>query len=373
MVQTADERPIVAFACPLQARLAGSLCSGPSVTVSRPPHPVVAETFSIWLRAAVSHPLAVVRLGDRRVFGEMGSTSGSFPDCGSLARSLVGPAHQRFRVGSGVPRTPTLSTSSSGLLRLSPLGQLYDGGLCQPSGRDALAEPVARSEDTVHLVPTARGDPTSPPPSQEGEHVSRPSVTAPGSTDRMVTVTSGDTFDLANLRTSSSRSVCVRDKRAVPSVLRTVARRQSVEDRCVLLPMGASPDLRLSSVRPHSSRPRQGEGRRGEPLAGGPQWPGQPWFPSLLELLFASPRALPPRVDLLRMSKSREVHPRVQSLYLTVWPSSGNPSSRRAFRRRLPRWRHGVDDHRPSVCMLLDSSCFENGVQTSRFLRIRRL
>lgn len=101
-----------------------------------------------------------------------------------------------------------------------------------------------------------------------------------------------------------------------------------------------------------------------------PMWPSQTWFPSLLDLVCETPRALPPHSDLLRMPDTETLHPSPQSLYLTAWPISGNPSVRKAFRRRLPRWHPQAVENQRWACMLSDSDCFENGVRIPRLMRV---
>ena len=62
-----------------------------------------------------------------------------------------------------------------------------------------------------------------------------------------------------------------------------------------------------------------------------PFWPQRPWFLKLLSLLVGHPRALPLLKDLVCQPMSRQPHPRLESLHLTLWPLSGRKESRRAF------------------------------------------
>ena len=274
MVPTANERTSMAFTCSFPSRGAGHFLSSPSSSVGHSPHPVVARFGQFGSGPQFPTPHTVVGPSDRRVIGGMGSTSGSFPDCGSLEGSMVRPTYQRAGIGSGFSRSSILSVPSSKFVCHGPFRQYHDGSIYQPSGGDTLPKPLAGNEEAVRLVPTAQGDPTGSPPSREGEHHSRPSVSPSGSTDRVVTFTSGDTPDLAGVWAANSRSVCVRGKRAATSVLRAVTGRRGVENRRILLPLAPSSGLRLPSVRPHSSGPCQGKGRRGQTLAGGPQLAG---------------------------------------------------------------------------------------------------
>ena len=67
-----------------------------------------------------------------------------------------------------------------------------------------------------------------------------------------------------------------------------------------------------------------------------PCWPGQAWFPDLLELLVDLPRELPRRVDLLSQNRGRLLHPDLYNLHLHAWKLSSVPSQTVAFRATLP-------------------------------------
>ena len=70
-----------------------------------------------------------------------------------------------------------------------------------------------------------------------------------------------------------------------------------------------------------------------------PVWKGQPWFPSLLELLMDYPRQLPQIPNLITLpSQPEKEHPLQHSLRLTVWPVSGSVTAQTDFRRRLRRF-----------------------------------
>jgi len=67
-----------------------------------------------------------------------------------------------------------------------------------------------------------------------------------------------------------------------------------------------------------------------------PFWPSQIWFRNLTDLLTDWPRLLPPSPMLLKNSATGMLFPKPETLRLTVWPLSGNPSLRQAFQRELP-------------------------------------
>ena len=63
-----------------------------------------------------------------------------------------------------------------------------------------------------------------------------------------------------------------------------------------------------------------------------PVWKGQPWFPSLLELLMDYPRQLPQIPHLITLpSQPEKEHPLQHSLRLTVWPVSGSVTAQRFY------------------------------------------
>ena len=104
-----------------------------------------------------------------------------------------------------------------------------------------------------------------------------------------------------------------------------------------------------------------------------PFWPSRPWFPSLIRLLGGRPFRLPLSLDLLSLPEENKVHPNPANLSLVVWPLSGNPSFRRAFRRKLPTWRPRGVALPPWAFTLDDSDCMENGVRVVRLLRLTPL
>ena len=65
-----------------------------------------------------------------------------------------------------------------------------------------------------------------------------------------------------------------------------------------------------------------------------PLWPQRPWFSELLDLLYAPPRRLQCREDLLSQRGVLHQNPRMFSLH--VWPLSGQASERKSFLLGLP-------------------------------------
>ena len=67
-----------------------------------------------------------------------------------------------------------------------------------------------------------------------------------------------------------------------------------------------------------------------------PNWPAQPWFPGLLQLLVDLPRCLPLRPDLLTQRRGRVLHPDVPILQLHAWLLSSDSLKLRDFHSTLP-------------------------------------
>ncbi len=67
-----------------------------------------------------------------------------------------------------------------------------------------------------------------------------------------------------------------------------------------------------------------------------PLWPTQPWFPSLLQMLFHQPWILLANPTLLQHPVTKQLHPLHQTLHLLVCPVSGIPSHVTSFQQKLP-------------------------------------
>jgi hypothetical protein len=66
-----------------------------------------------------------------------------------------------------------------------------------------------------------------------------------------------------------------------------------------------------------------------------PFWLSHAWFRNLMDLLFDWPRLIPDRPNLLKNSGTGMYYLDPSKLKLTVWPLSGSPSLRQAFRQKL--------------------------------------
>ena len=66
-----------------------------------------------------------------------------------------------------------------------------------------------------------------------------------------------------------------------------------------------------------------------------PRWERQPWFSTLLEMVYDFPVELPITKYLLKFSKTNQFHPDPAFLKLTVWPISGSVCQCREFRQQL--------------------------------------
>ena len=70
-----------------------------------------------------------------------------------------------------------------------------------------------------------------------------------------------------------------------------------------------------------------------------PTWPGQPWFPTLLELLVDVPAQLPITERTIFLPfEQQAIHPLWKTLRLTVWPLSGLVCKQQVFHQRCARF-----------------------------------
>ena len=88
-----------------------------------------------------------------------------------------------------------------------------------------------------------------------------------------------------------------------------------------------------------------------------PLWPTQPWFALLLQMLYDSPRVLPPGPKLLQHPNWDHPHPLHKKLHLMVCPLSGIPSDNLTFLQTQQNfsWPHGEQGPRNSTRRILNS------------------
>jgi hypothetical protein len=92
-----------------------------------------------------------------------------------------------------------------------------------------------------------------------------------------------------------------------------------------------------------------------------PLWPQRSWFSDLLDLLRDFPRILPRRPDLL-FQKGRVLHATPDMFQLHVWPLSGMPSERNAFRQGLPNSSPRLEETPPLSSTTLSGGFSQIGV-----------
>ena len=81
-----------------------------------------------------------------------------------------------------------------------------------------------------------------------------------------------------------------------------------------------------------------------------PLWPGQVWFPRILQLCVAAPVFLPDRDSLLQLPQSPDTtHPLRKKLHLTAFSISARPFEAQAYQRTLPKWSSGPGGQQPSI------------------------
>ena len=99
-----------------------------------------------------------------------------------------------------------------------------------------------------------------------------------------------------------------------------------------------------------------------------PLWPQRSWFSDLLDLLRDFPRVLPRRPDLL-CQRGRVLHATPDMFQLHVWPLSGMPSERNAFRQGLPNSYPRLEGTPPLSSTTLSGGSSLIGVIQDRLIR----
>ena len=94
-----------------------------------------------------------------------------------------------------------------------------------------------------------------------------------------------------------------------------------------------------------------------------PNWPQQPWFGPLQDLLVDLPVRLPPIKKMLKQPQSDLYHLSPEHLDLHAWKLSSRPTQREGFRKRLQEGWPELKNHRASPSTMLNGKFFLNGVQ----------
>ena len=98
-----------------------------------------------------------------------------------------------------------------------------------------------------------------------------------------------------------------------------------------------------------------------------PLWPQRSWFSDLLYLLWDYPRALPRRTDLL-FQRNQVLHSTPDMFQLHVWPLSGLPSERNAFRLGLPPSSPRLEETPPLQSTTLSGGSLPIGVVLDKLI-----
>ena len=88
-----------------------------------------------------------------------------------------------------------------------------------------------------------------------------------------------------------------------------------------------------------------------------PNWPGQTWYPLLLEMLVNIPSLLPMTETSLYLPFDREAqHPLWRTMKLAVWPLSGNVVEQEVFHRKFVTslWPPGEKERKRDMKVLGD-------------------
>ena len=94
-----------------------------------------------------------------------------------------------------------------------------------------------------------------------------------------------------------------------------------------------------------------------------PFWPQRPWFLKL-SLLAGRPRVLPLQKDLVYQPMSRQLHPRLESLHLSLLPLSGRKECRRALLLELQSSQRKLLGSQHELLTIPSWNAFSSGVTT---------
>ena len=164
---------------------------------------------------------------------------------------------------------------------------------------------------------------------------------------------------------SGDRPVCVHPQFSISQVLCPLQGSSFLEGGRTLLPVVSSSTVRLPTLLGPSHSSGEGRSGRSGHGSGGPFWPQRPWFLKLLSLLAGHPRVLPLQKDLVYQPMSRQPHPRLESIHLTLWPLSGRKESRRAFLLELQSSQRKLLGSQHELLTIPSWNAFSSGVTTS--------
>ena len=164
---------------------------------------------------------------------------------------------------------------------------------------------------------------------------------------------------------SGDRSVCVHPQFSTFQVLFPLQGSSCLEGGRTLLLVVRSSTVRFPpfSILPTVLEKVAQEGADMALVA--PFWPQRPWFLKLLSLLAGHPRVLPLQKDLVYQPMSRQPHPRLESLHLTLWPLSGRKESRRAFLLELQSSQQKLLGSQHELLTIPSWNALSSGVTTS--------
>lgn len=193
----------------------------------------------------------------RRVSKRLGRSARRRRRARPLVWQLAGATHKRVGTQGGLRCSTSLSSEAEG----SPCDRAYRqhcrGGLRQQAGRSRLSCSLQSSNEAL-----AVGSPSVS--ISEGCARSRPCKFSRGHAFegrsfswRMETPPHGGVSDLASLRHSSSRSVCIQGDNALSSVLFTEKRQPTTGVGCVGSSMALDPVVCLSPVHAPAASPQQ--------------------------------------------------------------------------------------------------------------------
>lgn len=157
-------------------------------------------------------------------------------------------SHQPTRVNGCLPGTQTIPACSEAVDSDGHVGQLHRSGPDQESGRHSLRSSLQLNQADLPLVGKKSSLPVGPSPSRASECQSRqPQQEVRPTSHRVVTSSEGMQSNLEALGSSARGSLCNPRKLSSRSVRFSVPKPSSLEDGRIIVPVGQSVGVRLSS------------------------------------------------------------------------------------------------------------------------------
>ena len=273
---------------------------------------------------------------NRCIPARLGSSLSRSEDRGILEQRRTAVAHQYARTEGGLSCHPVVleyGLATLGKTNSVANGQLDGSGLRKQTGRDQIERSNEVSFGHVGIVPGEEHNLSGTTLARNSELSCRCRVTT---TERQNRVDSRQRDLWENPETllqPAGGPFCVQTESSTPVVRRPDPSAMAINGFTLDWSQWTSliypPIVLLNRI---LLKIRQD---RATALVIAPAWAGQPWYPTLLEMLVDFPAKLPRSETTLFLPFDKmAVHPLWKTLALTVWPLSGEECKQQDFQRR---------------------------------------